>query len=158
MLSEGNNLPALLNIEAYTNIVNILDFKAEKNDLININKQVNKKPYYFNTVAEMKAYNLSVGDMVITKGYYIENDGGAAEYEIVEDNSLIEDGGIIHHISEDIYAKLIIKNNVINIRQLGAKSLDTSLIKYDIKNDILKYISYLDTTTDRIKLYIPSGA
>lgn len=43
--------------------------------------KLNKKPYYYNTVADMKAdTKLKVGDMAITLGYYTANDGGRLEY------------------------------------------------------------------------------
>ena len=80
---------------------------------------VDKKPYYFDNVASMKAYNLKNGDYVITKGYYSANDGGGASYEIVDDNTLIDDGGSIHELTNGLRAKLI--TDEINIKQFGAK-------------------------------------
>lgn len=47
--------------------------------------KLNKKPYYYDNVAAMKADNkLKAGDMAITLGYYEANDGGRAEYNIIE--------------------------------------------------------------------------
>ena len=44
---------------------------------------IEQKPYYFDTVADMKTYQgLKVGDMAITLGYYEANDGGNATYII----------------------------------------------------------------------------
>lgn len=120
--------------------------------------KINKKPYYFNSVAEMKSYNLQAGDYAITKGYYSANDGGGANYEIVDDDNLVDDGGIIHSLTNGLYAKLIIINNVINIKQLGAKSTSEDLIKNDIKQYIEKYINLLDNDNyNLLKLYIPGG-
>lgn len=76
---------------------------------------VDKKPYYYNTVADMKAGNLSVGDYVITKGYYSANDGGNAEYIIKSTSS-----GYYEDLTNELVAELII-NDVINIKQFGAK-------------------------------------
>ena len=46
-------------------------------------ESVKKKPYYFNTVADMKvATYLKNGDMAVTLGYHSINDGGGAEYLI----------------------------------------------------------------------------
>ena len=46
---------------------------------------VDKKPYYFDTVADMKAYQeLKVGDMAVTLGYYSVNDGGGCIYKITD--------------------------------------------------------------------------
>ena len=45
--------------------------------------KLNKKPYYYNSVADMKAdTKLKNGDMAITLGYYESNDGGGATYKI----------------------------------------------------------------------------
>lgn len=125
--------------------------------VINQNEKIGKKPYYFNSVSDMKLYNLSVGDMVITKGYYSSNDGGAGEYEIVDDDTLVDDGGSIHELNNGLFAKLIIENNTINIKQLGARPQDTSNNKYDIKPYVEKYLDILKTSENGIKLYIPSG-
>ena len=58
-----------------------------------LNDKLNKKPYYYNTVADMKAdIKLKAGDMVVTLGYYKPNDGGAAEYRIIDGN-YTDDGG-----------------------------------------------------------------
>lgn len=83
--------------------------------------KLNKKAYYFDNVASMKnATNLKDGDYVITLGYYEANDGGAGEYEIVNDATLVDDGGSVHNLTNGLKAKLIIKNSV-NVRQFGAK-------------------------------------
>lgn len=77
-------------------------------DLVDENTtKINKKPYYFNTVADMKAYNLSAGDMAITKGYYSANDGGGAEYSIVSTTSNYSET-----LNNNLKAELIIKNSM----------------------------------------------
>lgn len=81
--------------------------------------KINKKPYYFNNVADMKAdTKLKVGDMAITLGYYEPNDGGAGEYEIINGNYIV-DNGSYHQLDNNLFAKLIIKEQI-NIKQLGA--------------------------------------
>lgn len=90
-----------------------------------LNEKIAKKPYYFNSISEMKSYNLQTGDMAITKGYYEANDGGAGTYEVVTGN-LTEDGGSIHEITNGLYAKLVIENETINIKQFGAKGDGTT--------------------------------
>lgn len=79
--------------------------------------KLNKKPYYYNNVADMKTdKKLKIGDMAITLGYYEPNDGGAAEYKIVNiSNKYIEE------LENNLKAELIIKNNIANIKQFGAK-------------------------------------
>jgi len=111
---------------------------------------VDKKPYYFNTVADMKAYQkLIEGDMVITLGYYNANDGGGAEYKIVN-GSYINDGGNYHKLNNGFFAELIIKGNKINVKQFGAKgdgiTDDTAFIQHALNNGgtiIIPYGTYM---------------
>lgn len=107
---------------------------------ININfLQLSKKVFYFNNIDEMKSSDkLKVGDMVTTKGYYIANDGGNAEYEIVEDNNLTDDGGSIHDLNNSLKAKLIIKNNTVNTKQFGTYNIESN----DDSLSIIKAINY----------------
>lgn len=85
---------------------------------------VDKKPYYFNTVADMKAYQeLKAGDMAITLGYYDANDSGGALYKIREKtNDDVIDNMFIISVNNNntVIAELITDNNT-NIKQLGAK-------------------------------------
>ena len=47
--------------------------------------KLNKKPYYYNNIADMKAdLKLKMGDMVITLGYYEANDGNSCFYKVRE--------------------------------------------------------------------------
>ena len=92
-----------------------------------LNDNIKTKIYYFNTVADMKTSNvLKAGDMVITKGYYAANDGGNGEYEILSDDTLVDDGGSIHNIGSTLKARLIVKNNEVNSRQFGLTDTDSS--------------------------------
>lgn len=120
---------------------------------------LNKKTYYCKTIAEMVADNkLKNGDLVVTEGYYSANDGGAAEYLIRNIKSDdVNDGGSIHFLNNGLVAELIVKNNTINIKQLGARNQDKDNNKYDIVPYLQKYINILDKKANRIKLYIPSG-
>ena len=68
--------------------------------LNNINK---KKPYYFNTVADMKDANLQIGDIAITLGYYKINDCGGAKYIIKETTSLYNEELNNSKVAELIY-------------------------------------------------------
>ena len=82
--------------------------------------KLNKKPYYYNSVADMKTdTSLKVGDMAITLGYYEANDGGGAEYKIIK-GTYIDNGGSYHKLNNNLYAELIIKDNII-VNCFGAK-------------------------------------
>ena len=111
--------------------------------------KLNKKPYYYNTVADMKAdTKLKVGDMAITLGYYEVNDEGAGEYQIVN-GSHTDDGGSYHELNNNLFAKLIIDNKV-NVKQFGAYG-DGS---HDDSNKIQNAINFLkNIVIDANKIY-----
>lgn len=113
----------------------------------------------FDNVAEMKdAASLEIGMTVETSGYYSANDGGRAKYAIrVRTSDDVEDNGFIHFIDDDILAELIIEDNVVNIKSLGAKSQDKLNNRQDIKTHLEKYLNYNAAGSDRVKLYIPAG-
>ena len=112
----------------------------------------------YDSIASMKAdTKLKEGYHVKTKGYYQSNDGGHAEYIIVNDSTLVDDGGLIHVLTNGLRAQLIIENATINIRQLGARPQDSLGNKYDIKNYIDNYLSIQSKIKSSLKLYIPYG-
>ena len=92
----------------------------ETEDGDSVQLKLNKKPYYYNTVADMKIDSkLKAGDIVITLGYYEINDGGKAIYKI----SNIESETTYQEIlNNGLYASLIIENNKINVLQVGITS------------------------------------
>ena len=105
--------------------------------------KLNKKPYYYNTIADMKAdIKLKAGDMVITLGYYELDDNGGAKYLIrnkVETD--IEDNGSIHFMG-NLVAELIIENDTVNIKQFGA-------IEDGLTDDLLcfqKVLNYINNS------------
>ena len=117
----------------------------------------------YETVASMKAdTKLKEGYHVKTKGYYEANDGGHGEYVIVDDNTLVDDGGIIHVLSNGLRAKLLIDEQI-NIKQFGAydnSDTDNSVIfqtaiNYAIDNNIRTILipdgNYLVENTITIK-------
>lgn len=101
----------------------------------------------FDNVADMKAdTDLVAGDTCQTLGYYSANDGGAGLYKIVDDDTLVDDGGSIHDLENGLKATLIIEEFV-NILQLGAKN-DGSEDTSNIINNAFNHFK---------KLYFPIG-
>ena len=102
---------------------------VETNDGESVELKLNKKPYYYDTVADMKAdTKLKAGDMAITLGYYSVNDGGNAKYNITN-NNLSNNGGTIHNLNNGLKAEMIIENSSINVNK------GTSLYGFNTKNN-----------------------
>ena len=105
--------------------------------------KLDKKPYYYNNVADMKADNkLKAGDMAITLGYYEADDGGAGKYYIVN-----ETNNYYEILKNNLKAELITENSSINVKQLGAKGDNKKDDTDSIQNAINKFNS----------IYIPNG-
>ena len=105
-----------IDIDTDGNIAEQLENLNDNVDELNID--IKKKAYFFNSVTDMKVANLKVGDYACTLGYYEANDGGAGDYQIVSGN-YTDDGGSYLKLKNNLYAKLIIKKEI-NIKQFGA--------------------------------------
>lgn len=97
--------------------------------------KLNKKPYYYNNVANMKAdTKLKVGDMAVTLGYYEPNDGGYSEYRIVSTTDEYAET-----LDNNLKAELVIKEEVCP-EQFGAYGDgvhdDTEVIEYIISKEL----------------------
>ena len=119
-----------------------------------IDSKLEGKTSYFNSVVAMKAGGLKAGNLVETKGYYTSNDGGGAKYEIVDDNTLTEDGAYIHELSNGLFARMIIENDTINFKQLGAKPNDDT---YDNHQHYVQFENICNLLNKKLTLYIPAG-
>lgn len=118
-----------------------IDMENGSNVQDEMNKMYNK-PYYFNSVAEMKnADYLKEGDYVITLGYYEANDGGGAFYKIREitNQDVINNMDLFSIINDNTLVAELIKSKEINIKQLGTKGNgiddDFSIIQYAIDSN-----------------------
>lgn len=108
-------------------------------------------------ISSMKsATNLVSGMVAKTLGYYSVNDGGGASYVIVDDNTLTDDGGYIHELSNGLFAVMLIENDTINFKQLGAKRYNEDNT-FDNKAIMDKYIAICNLLNKRLKLIIPGG-
>lgn len=112
------------NLDVQDEINNKLDEMAESGELEEIIIQyLNSQALFcYNTINDMKqATNLINGSYAKTLGYYEINDGGNGLYKIVDDNTLINDNGLVHELNNGLKAKLIVKDNLVNVKQFGAK-------------------------------------
>ena len=152
------------NLDVQEEINNKLDSMAEAGTLADIISQyLNSIAVFgYDSVASMKSSeNLVDGSYAQTTGYYSANDGGGALYKIraVTNDDVIDEAFLIEmgDPEDNLVAELVIKDNQVDIRQLGARSQDTSDNRYDIKNYVKKYDDYLQSSVNRLSLYIPSG-
>ena len=126
-MNNGKDLQATIgNIDIDTDgsiAEQLKKYKSYDGDIREINDNISslegtleKKIYYFNTVANMKAASfLKNGDCVRTLGYYSANDGGGAEYKIVNTTS----DNYVETLNTNLFAELIIKDEI-NVKQFGA--------------------------------------
>lgn len=96
-----------INVDTNGNISEQLDNLNE--NVNNLNIDIKKKAYFFDTVADMKNANVKVGDYVCTLGYYTVNDGGAAEYQIINNNT---NSDYYEELNNGLLAKIILKDHV----------------------------------------------
>jgi len=100
----------------------------------------------YNNVAEMKAdTDLKDGMVAETLGYYGVNDGGGASYKITSEESETD---YQEGLENGLYATLIVKNNMINIKQVGGKTDDETFnnaVLINLINDL------------ELNIFIPKG-
>lgn len=169
---DGNIATQLKNKISKNNIVDNLE-SSDPNKVLSANQgkilgdKISEKPYYFNNIEDMKKANLKAGDMAITLGYYESNDGGKAEYIIRQSVSTdIDDDAFTIFLSNGLIGALIIKDDIVNVKTIGAKTQQYSTKKeesfYDNKNIITKTIAYLNSVNatqykGSLTLYFPIG-
>lgn len=140
------------NLDVQTEINNKLDEMAEDGTLADIiSLYLNSIAIFaYDSVASMtSSANLTNGSYARTFGFYSANDGGGALYKIRNvTNDDVIDGKFIISMgdpADNLIAELIIENNEVNVKQIGAKtdvSLDTYVNAIIAKN---------------YKVYIPTG-
>lgn len=106
-------------------------------------KVITQKIYHFDNVADMQRYNLKEGDVCITLGYYLANDGGGTTYNVAATQS-----DYYETLNNGLYANQIADtNNVVNALTIGFHRND------DVVNDEI-YAKYADIYKH---LYFPRG-
>ena len=121
----------------------------------NVEKEFNKK--LISNIEELKSLNLEANEKVRTLGYYSAFDEGGATYLITNDSTLTVDESFVISLNNGLKAKLIIEDNKVNIKSLGARSQDKQNNHYDIAPYIEKYLSKLAELNYKLTLYIPTG-
>ena len=117
--------------------------------------KLNKKPYYYNSIAEMKAdKKLKAGDMVKTLGYYSINDGGAAIYKIrLKINDDVADDKFIIALNDNALMAELIYDKDINMKQVGAYGDGTHN-----ETDLFQYVfNYAKLRNYQCNIIIPNG-
>lgn len=123
-------------------------------DFTKLNGYTVKDPqavHTYDTVADLKAdAKLKAGNHVQTKGYTTTGDGGHGTYIIVDDNTLVDNGGSIHELNNGLMGVLI-NDGEVNIKQFGAYGDGTH-------NDTMAFVKALEIAMDTNKnVFIPSG-
>ena len=143
------------NLDVQEEIDHKLDELVEDGTLETLLTNYMKLTKIYNTTVEMIAdyNNLLPGMNVKTLGYYNINDDGGATFKITNTESETE-----YQLSLDnnLYATMIIENEKINFRQLGAKTYQEDST-FDCKNIIDLYISICNKADKTFELYIPGG-
>lgn len=106
---------------------------------------------YYDTVSDMKSdTTLKEGMHVKTKGYYLLNDGGCAEYLIRENsNQELDNGGSIQILDNDLVAEMIVKDSI-NVLSWGVKKEDNTT-----QTNLNKLIEYY--SDGNVSIYFPTG-
>lgn len=105
----------------------------------------------FPNVESMKqANNLKAGGLIKTQGFYQPNDGGGADYVIVDEVGEVDEASIIT-LQKGLYAKFSLGSSI-NVLQFGAKRDGTG----DSYNAIQKAISFVEKTR-LVPIYFSSG-
>ena len=139
------------NLDVQEEINNKLDEMAEEGTLDEIIAEYIKLKgqLVYNSVAEMKiATNLYNGSFAKTYGFRSYNDGGGALYKVrnITNNDVVDEMTIIALSDNNLIAELIIENETINLKQIGAygdgEHDDTNYLKKAISKANIVYLPF----------------
>ena len=129
-------------------IDNKLDEMVEDGTLINILAEYLQTQIIYDTHADMMADSANIPNnaKIQTLGYYDINDGGGALYYITDsaDSDAIQD-----YLGNGLYTNLVIENNTINVKKLGAKA-DNASDNTTVFNQALSF-------ANKYAIYFPKG-
>lgn len=139
------------NLDVQEEINNKLDEMVKDGTFENILTNYSNITRVYNTHQDLvNDANALVNNMKVkTLGYYEINDGGGAEYYITD---TLDETKYQEKVN-DLYAELIIKNDTINFKQLGAKCNE----KIDCKSYLDLYIDICNKYDKAFKLVIDEG-
>lgn len=120
-----------------------------------LSAQLTNKMYYCDNIEELKNNIYTIGDMVITKGYYKANDGGGAKY-IINDTDIEVDNARTYNTLNNLKAEYVLENNEINVLQFGAKGDEVFDNSYIFKK-VIECIHAHKNDNTRKFMYIPQG-
>ena len=89
---------------------------------------IDKKPYYFDNLSDMKSYNLQTGDYVNILGDTTKNDGFLRNYAIVDDSNLVADDNDIVELNNGLYG-IRIKDSMLKFHAV-ANSSATYIVQF----------------------------
>lgn len=146
---NGNlNIGSVIKVKAPLN--NFSDIYPETTVITNISELNNDSQFMlcFNNVTEMKSYTeFKVGMCAKTLGFYEKDDGGGAVYQIRNANNQSSANEMdIISLNNELVAELIKNDNILNVRQLGAKG--------DGNNDVSNIIN---SFSNKYSLRFPAG-
>lgn len=150
-IAASGSLAVVLAVTAYKSnwngtISGVNDSISRKADM----SVVDKKPYCFDSIAEMKAADLKIGHIAETTGYYANNDAGAGKYRILDVEDTADNGSVIA-LDNGLKAVLIVESGTVNVRQFGARGDGLINDTQAIQN----CINFAKENT--FSIYVPSG-
>ena len=86
-----------------------------------IEQNLSERVYSVDTTVEMSLREFGIGEQVHTLGYWEKGDGGGGHYYIVDAAGETPDGGSVIALPNGLVAKLNVKNDIVNVKQFGAK-------------------------------------
>lgn len=108
--------------------------------------QLAQKVYYANDIHHLKELGVNVGGYVKTSGYWNIHDKGGADYTIVDDSTLVDDGGSVITLNNGLKAVLL--NDGVDCAMFGA-SKSNELSETEVNNIFDNWTKYVNKTKSK---------